>query len=167
MNAGPEKKKKRSLLDGIKLAYRREERRTKVHSDRERAQFDARSGTIIEYLDQAIVDGDALAEDIRVVARRAAPIALSALAKICLDTKESATSRVNAASLILDRAYGKPAQPLVGDGGEGPVDMRLDVRFVAAATLETVESTSTAKKVAAGASVIDAVSLMNSVTDNG
>ena len=37
---------------------------------------------------------------------------------------ESEQARIAACREILDRAYGKPAQPLTGEGGEGPIQIR-------------------------------------------
>lgn len=52
--------------------------------------------------------------------------ALKALADICKDPKAPAASRVQAASALLDRGYGKPVQSVehAGPGGR-PMEMNL------------------------------------------
>lgn len=67
--------------------------------------------------------------DIRAAAQKHGPAMIEALARIA--TKgESEAARVSAINALLDRGYGKAAQPLTGEGGEGPVKMSLKVRFV-------------------------------------
>ena len=50
---------------------------------------------------------------IKELARQMSPDALECLREIALDSSEPATARVAAASAILDRALGKPAQEIV------------------------------------------------------
>ena len=52
----------------------------------------------------------AMHKDIREAAQRHCPAAIEALAEIVRNTKESASARVSAASVIFDRAYGKAGQ---------------------------------------------------------
>lgn len=63
-------------------------------------------------------DEQALIRRIKADARRMAPDAIAALHDIAMHGKGE-IARVQAATAILDRALGKPAQPLVGDD-EGP-----------------------------------------------
>ena len=57
--------------------------------------------------------------DVREAARQKSMAALDVLEAIANDPRAAAVARVQAATAILDRAWGKPAQPLVGDD-EGP-----------------------------------------------
>lgn len=60
------------------------------------------------------------------LARAHVPSAIRALAQIC-ESGESEAARVTAATAILDRAYGKPAQAVTGADGE---DLKLVVKIV-------------------------------------
>lgn len=53
-----------------------------------------------------------------------APQALEVAAKILLSTRHSARTRLLAAQLLLDRAWGKPAQAITGDA-ENPLAVQL------------------------------------------
>jgi hypothetical protein len=53
-------------------------------------------------------------EDIRALAREHSPAALETLRHIA-DNGKQESARVAAAIALLDRAYGKPTQPLAGD----------------------------------------------------
>lgn len=62
--------------------------------------------------------------EIRSLARSHTATALSTLAAIAQNgTSESA--RVSAAVALLDRGWGKPAQPVDGDGEGGPVQLTV------------------------------------------
>lgn len=70
--------------------------------------------------------------EIKAVAQQWGPAAIKALAGLAgLDPKgtqaESEQARIAAMNIILDRAYGKAAQPLTGEGGEGAVAMTVTV----------------------------------------
>lgn len=41
----------------------------------------------------------------------------------------SGPAKVAAANALLDRGWGKPAQPVTGEGGEGPVKHSVNVTF--------------------------------------
>lgn len=68
--------------------------------------------------------------EIKEIARRYGPSALKEAAKLAglVDNGEgkadSEQARIAALNIILDRAYGKAAQPLTGEGGEGPVQIQ-------------------------------------------
>lgn len=62
-----------------------------------------------------------LVGDVRALAQSHAGEAVATLVKIANDGKAPAAARVAAANAILDRAVGKPAQAVTGEGGEGPV----------------------------------------------
>ena len=59
--------------------------------------------------------------DLREMARAASPRMLQTLIDIADDEQASHKARTTAASHVLDRAYGKPAQTL-GDGEGNPVE---------------------------------------------
>ena len=58
---------------------------------------------------------------VKELARVHTEAAIQALADALADEK----TRVSAAIALLDRGYGKPAQSIVGEDGEGPVQMVL------------------------------------------
>jgi hypothetical protein len=64
--------------------------------------------------------------EIKHAARNYAPEALKELARLA-SKAESEAARVAAIREILDRAYGKPAQAVTGEGGEGPVQTVLQI----------------------------------------
>jgi hypothetical protein len=66
-------------------------------------------------------------QEIRALAQAHAPDAIEELARLALRA-ESETARVAAIRELLDRGYGKAAQPVTGDDGEGPLVVEL-VRF--------------------------------------
>jgi hypothetical protein len=71
-------------------------------------------------------DGRTIAE----VARDHSDKAIQTLAEIAEDAQQPAAARVSAANSILDRAWGKSKQPIVGgDEGDSPIQTRstLDV----------------------------------------
>jgi hypothetical protein len=57
------------------------------------------------------------------MARAASPDALQALIDVMQDSKAPHAARVTAADKILDRAWGKPAQPIDGDGRGGAMEL--------------------------------------------
>lgn len=68
--------------------------------------------------------------EIKDIARQYGPAALKEAAKLAglVDNgsgkAESEQARLSALNIILDRAYGKAAQPHTGEGGEGPVQIQ-------------------------------------------
>lgn len=66
--------------------------------------------------------------EIKTLARQYAPAALEELARLAREA-ESEQARVSAANSILDRAYGKPAQAIVG-GDEDEREIQLAVRWL-------------------------------------
>jgi len=56
-------------------------------------------------------------------------MAIEALARIAQEG-ESDAARVAAINALLDRGFGKPAQAITGEGGEGPVLAAITVNFV-------------------------------------
>ncbi|KQP50825.1 hypothetical protein ASG40_12935 [Methylobacterium sp. Leaf399] len=66
---------------------------------------------------------------VRDAAREHTEAALQVLIDIAVGgTSEAA--RVSAASAILDRGYGKPSQPVDGDGEGGEIPVGLTVKFI-------------------------------------
>jgi hypothetical protein len=63
--------------------------------------------------------------EIRSLARSHTDAAVNALLGIMNQTDAPPAARVSAANSILDRGWGKPAQPLSGDDGEGPVQLTV------------------------------------------
>lgn len=60
--------------------------------------------------------------DVKALAGKYGPGAIKRLAQI-MDEGESEAARVAAAKELLDRAYGKPAQPHVGDDNAAPINV--------------------------------------------
>lgn len=58
--------------------------------------------------------------EIKALAQKHAPAAVKELARLA-EKAESEAARVAAIKELLDRGYGKAAQPHTGEGGEGPV----------------------------------------------
>lgn len=58
--------------------------------------------------------------DIKAAAALHGPRMIEVLASIAVDEERPESSRVAAATALLDRGFGKPAQAITGDGG-GPV----------------------------------------------
>ena len=63
--------------------------------------------------------------DIRSMARSYSRKAIKVLAGIMQAEDAAPPARVAAASALLDRGWGKPSQPLTGDGG-GPILQRIE-----------------------------------------
>lgn len=74
-------------------------------------------------------DGRSIAD----IAREHSPDAIEALATICKDATCAPAARVSAANTILDRAWGRPAQPVVGDPHKPVVVANLTLEQVLAA----------------------------------
>lgn len=66
---------------------------------------------------------------VRDLARAHTETALEALVQIAT-AGESEAARVAAANAILDRGYGKPSQPIDGDGEGGPIPTGMTVTFI-------------------------------------
>lgn len=67
---------------------------------------------------------------VRDLAREHTETAIDVLVQIAT-SGESEAARVSAASAILDRGYGKPTQPIDGDGEGGPVPLAgIQVTFL-------------------------------------
>ncbi len=60
---------------------------------------------------------------VRELARTHTEDAIAALAGIMRDGDEPAAARARAAELLLDRGWGRPTQPISGEGG-GPIETR-------------------------------------------
>lgn len=60
--------------------------------------------------------------DLRAAARKYTKSALKTLSEIMVNGQLE-SSRVMAATALLDRGHGKPAQALTGEGGEGAVEI--------------------------------------------
>ena len=69
--------------------------------------------------------------DIKALAQVHGPKAIKELARLALEADTHA-ARVAAIKELLDRGYGKSAQPLTGPDGEGPIQLEAKVRFVRA-----------------------------------
>jgi hypothetical protein len=61
--------------------------------------------------------------ELRAAARELTPLALGTLKRIAADVAAPEAAQVSAAQAILDRGWGKPTQPIDGDGQGGPVRM--------------------------------------------
>ena len=57
------------------------------------------------------------------LARKHTPEAILTLAEIHADKGQAGAARVAAANALLDRGWGKPTQPIDGDGEGGPVKL--------------------------------------------
>jgi hypothetical protein len=66
---------------------------------------------------------------VRDLAREYTEQALQVLVQIATEG-ESEAARVAAANAILDRGYGKPSQPIDGDGEGGPIPTGMTVTFI-------------------------------------
>lgn len=77
-----------------------------------------------------------LSHDIRAVAREYGPEAVEKLAAIMRKSDDKAAAF--AADKLLDRAYGKPAQPHDGDGNGNPIRAKIEVEFVKARLANSV-----------------------------
>lgn len=64
--------------------------------------------------------------DIRSLARAHTDRALQVLAGIMGEPRAPHSARVQAAQVLLDRGWGKPAQAIAGADGEGPVKLVIE-----------------------------------------
>lgn len=58
---------------------------------------------------------------LRDIARQYTDKAIEGLVAVLNNLEEPAAARISAANSLLDRGYGKPSQPLDGDGEGGPI----------------------------------------------
>ena len=65
--------------------------------------------------------------EIRSLARSHTASAIKALAGIMNEKTVAPAARVSAANALLDRGWGKPAQPLTGEDGEGPAGITVNI----------------------------------------
>lgn len=70
--------------------------------------------------------------EIRSLARSHTEAALNALLSVMNQPESPPAARVSAANAILDRGWGKPMQPISGDGEGGPLQMVTRIELVAA-----------------------------------
>jgi hypothetical protein len=63
--------------------------------------------------------------DVIALARDLTPIAINVLSRIMQNPNEPAGARVSAASIILDRGWGKPLQTLATPDGNSPISLHL------------------------------------------
>jgi hypothetical protein len=68
--------------------------------------------------------------DIRSKARAHTDAALNCLVGIVNQSEAPPAARVAAANSLLDRGWGKPAQPIDGDGEGGPIAIQAIVRKI-------------------------------------
>lgn len=71
-----------------------------------------------------------VAPEVRELARALSVEAIETHAAIMRDLDAPPAARGASANAILDRAWGKPAQAVTGEDGEGPVELSLAVHFV-------------------------------------
>lgn len=62
---------------------------------------------------------------VKVLARAYTEAAIKALGDILADAEAPPAARATAANSLLDRAWGKPAQAVTGEDGEGPVQIMV------------------------------------------
>jgi hypothetical protein len=67
---------------------------------------------------------------VRDAAREHTERAIEVLVSIMTSEGAATAARVAAASAILDRGYGKPSQPIDGDGEGGPIPTGMTVTFI-------------------------------------
>jgi hypothetical protein len=67
--------------------------------------------------------------DLKTVAREYGPRVIEKLWGIC-EKGESDQAKINAARELLDRGYGKPAQPVSGDGDGEPITVIHRVQWL-------------------------------------
>lgn len=64
-------------------------------------------------------------KDIKKLCRTHTEAAIKTLVGIMNQPKSNATARIQAAQAILDRGWGKAAQPHTGEDGEGPLIVQV------------------------------------------
>lgn len=69
-----------------------------------------------------------LSNELRDAARAATPRALERAIQLIESPDENVA--LKAINTVWDRAYGKPAQPVDGDGEGGPIKSLVEIRFV-------------------------------------
>ena len=67
--------------------------------------------------------------EIRSLARSHTETAITTLSRIMRSAKAPASARVAAANALLDRGWGRAAQPHTGEGGEGPAHVTFIMRL--------------------------------------
>lgn len=67
--------------------------------------------------------------EIKALAQEYGPDALKTLVSIMKAAKQPPAARVAAAKELLDRGYGKPAQPVEGGDPDKPINMALQIVF--------------------------------------
>ena len=72
--------------------------------------------------------------EIKALARSYGPAAIKKLKEIADDEASPPQAKVAAIKELLDRGFGKSAQPLTGEEGEGPIQHAVEVTFVGIAT---------------------------------
>jgi len=68
---------------------------------------------------------------VRDLAREHTTEAILTLVAIMQNTEETGAARVAASKEILDRGYGKPTQPISGDGDADPINIVTRIEIVA------------------------------------
>jgi len=63
-------------------------------------------------------------QHVREMARALTEEAIETAAQIMRNPEETGAARMSAVNAILDRAWGKPSQPLDGDGEGGPIKVQ-------------------------------------------
>lgn len=79
---------------------------------------------------------------LREMAREHTEKALDALVGVIDSEQASDAARVQAATALLDRGWGKPTQPLSGDDEAPPIEHALDVSKLSEATLRELAAAS-------------------------
>src|SRR5690349_17393980 len=69
--------------------------------------------------------GNKIGKEVRELAQKFGPESIKGLIEIAKDRAEPTAARVSAYKEVLDRGYGKAAQPVTGEDGEGPVLLEL------------------------------------------
>lgn len=70
-----------------------------------------------------------MSEDVREAFRALTPAAIKTLGDLVTNGRTE-NVRLQAASIILDRFYGKPTQPICGDASADPVGLKIIVEVV-------------------------------------
>lgn len=69
-------------------------------------------------------------KEVEEAARQHTALAMTTLAEVAKDKKATPGARVAAACALLDRGWGKPRQPIDGDGEGGPLRIVIEERIV-------------------------------------
>lgn len=70
-----------------------------------------------------------ITRDIKLLAQEHGPDSIKELARLAKEADQP-TARIAAIKELLDRGYGKAAQPVTGEGGSGPIQHAIEVTFV-------------------------------------